>query len=152
MTVPELSSSQRAKPTRKAKRTYSKHGLARQKAAFSKRGVHALDRRTRAARELIQWRNDLVSDLGGEEAVTTQQHAVIDMAVRTKLLLDSVDAWLLTQPSLINKRKKSLLPVVQQRQHLADSLSKYMGQLGLERKMKPTPSLQDYLANKESTG
>ena len=30
MAVPELSPPERAEPTRKAKRTYSKHGLARQ--------------------------------------------------------------------------------------------------------------------------
>ncbi len=110
--------------------------------------MHALDRRTKAARELLRWRAELVTDLGGEEAVTTQQLAVIDLSVRTKLLLDSVDAWLLTQPSLINKRKKSLLPVVQQRQHLADSLSRYMAQLGLERRAKPALSLADYIATK----
>jgi hypothetical protein len=61
-------------------------------------------------------------------------------------MLDSIDAWLLKQPSLVNARKKSLLPVVRERQQLAESLARYVGQLGLERRMKPTPSLQDYLA------
>ncbi len=107
MTVPELSPPQRAKRQHKAKRPYSKHGLARQKAAFNKRGVHALDGRTKAARELLRWRAGLVADLGGEEAISTQQQAVVDLAVRTKLLLDSVDNWLLQQPSLVKKRKKA---------------------------------------------
>ena len=137
-----------AKPRRKAERSYSKHGLTRQKAAFNKRGVHALDGRTKAARELLRWRAELVADLGGEETISTQQQAVVDLAVRTKLLLDSVDAWLLQQPSLVNKRKKALLPVVSQRQALADALSRYMGQLGLERKAKPVPSLTAYLEAK----
>jgi hypothetical protein len=35
--------------------------------------------------------------------------------MRTKLLLDSVDAWLLRQPSIIDKRTRQLFPVVQQR-------------------------------------
>ena len=105
MTVPELSPSQRAKRQHKAKRPYSKHRLARQKAAFHKRGVHALDGRTKAARDLLRWRAELVADLGGEEAISTQ--AAVDLALRTKLLLDSVDNWLLQQPSLVNKRKKA---------------------------------------------
>ncbi len=137
-----------AKPRRKVRRPYSKHGLTRQKAAFNRRGIHALDGRTKAARELLRWRAELVADLGGEEAISTQQQAVVDLAVRTKVLLDSVDAWLLQQPSLVNKRKKALLPVVSQRQGLADALSRYMGQLGLKRTPKPVPRLAEYIAGR----
>ena len=35
--------------------------------------------------------------------------------VKNKLLLDSVDAWLLTQKSIVNPRKRSLYAVVMQR-------------------------------------
>jgi hypothetical protein len=56
--------------------------------------------------------------------------------VKWKLLLDSIDAWPLTHSSLINKRKKALLPVVLQRQQLADGFARYMAQLGLERRHK----------------
>jgi hypothetical protein len=65
--------------------------------------------------------------------------------VKTKLLLDSIDAWLVKQPSLVNHRKRALLPVVLQRQQLADALARYMTQLGLERKAKQVLSLSDYL-------
>ena len=58
-------------------------------------------------------------------------------------------AWLLTQPTLINKRKKSLLPVVLQRQTLADGLARYLAQLGLERGHK-TKTLDDILNEDES--
>ena len=40
--------------------------------------------------------------------------------------------------SLINKRKKSLLPVVKERQALADGLARYLAQLGLGRVAKDT--------------
>jgi hypothetical protein len=40
--------------------------------------------------------------VGGQAAISTQQLAMIDLAVKTKLLLDSIDAWLLTQPTLID--------------------------------------------------
>jgi hypothetical protein len=76
----------------------------------------------------------LIADLGGEDNVSVQQSALIDLTVKSKLLLDSIDAWLLTQPTLINKRKKALLPVVLQRQQLADGFARYLSQLGLDTK------------------
>jgi len=33
----------------------------------------------------------------------------VELAVKSKLMLDSIDAWLLKQPSLVNARKKTLL-------------------------------------------
>jgi hypothetical protein len=49
-------------------------------------------------------------------------------------MLDSIDAWILTQPSLVNKRNRSLLPVVRERTQLADALARYLGMLGLSRR------------------
>ena len=63
-------------------------------------------------------------------------------------MLDSVDMWLLVQPSLINVRKRTLLPVVVQRQALADALARYLGQLGLRRIIK-TKKLQEILDDDE---
>jgi hypothetical protein len=119
---------------RNPKRGYSKHGLVRLRAAVRELGPRVLDRRTTLGKQLAAWKADLVRDLGGD--VSTQQAAVVELAVRTRLLLDSIDAWLLVQPSLVNARKKMLLPVVRERQALADSLARYMGQLGLERRAK----------------
>ncbi len=104
--------------------------------------------RTALGRALAQWRAELIADLGGSEAISTQQAVVIDLAAKTKLMLDSVDAWLLQQPSLINKRSRSVWPVVRERQALADALARYMTALGLERRPKKIPDLQEYLAQK----
>jgi hypothetical protein len=76
----------------------------------------------------------LIQDLGGLDAVSTQEKAVVELAVKTKLILDSIDAWLLSQPSLVNARRRTLLPVVVQRQQLADALARYMNMLGLKRR------------------
>jgi hypothetical protein len=115
-------------------RTYSKHGLNTLRRSLKYSGNALTSRRYKLGRVLWEWRQDLVRDVGGEAAISTQQLAVIDLAVKTKLLLDSIDAWLLTQPSLIDKRRRALLPVVRQRQTLADALARYMGLLGLERR------------------
>jgi hypothetical protein len=57
-----------------------------------------LDGRTTLGRELADWKADLIHNLGGD--VSTEQAAVIEPAVRTKLLRESIDVWLLTQPTL----------------------------------------------------
>jgi hypothetical protein len=46
---------------------------------------------------------------------------------------------------LINSRKRKIHPAVLERQQLADALARYMAQLGLKRRQKPTQSLADML-------
>lgn len=128
-----------------------KHGLYTMKRAVIERGLAAIDGRSAVGRALSQWRADLIRDLGGQDTISTQQEALVDLAVKSKLLLDSVDVWLLQQPSLVNKRKKSLLPVVRERQQLADGLARYLGQLGLEKKIRQK-TLQELLAEGSDDG
>jgi hypothetical protein len=92
----------------------------------------------------------LIEDLGGPDEISTQRSALIDLAVKSKLLLDSIDAWLLTQPSLVNARKRTLIPVVLQRQTLADGLARYLSQLGLERRHK-VKTVTDMLNSHDET-
>jgi phytoene/squalene synthetase len=128
----------------------TRHGLNRQMARIKLKGLGVIDRRTAAARELLQWRAQLLTDLGGEDSISAQRRALVETAARTKAIIDHVDAFLLSLGSLVNKRKRSLYPVVAQRQSLCDSLSRLLGQLGLERIAKRVPSLQEYIAAKES--
>jgi hypothetical protein len=95
-----------------------------------------------AGRALAQWRQDLIRDLDGD--VSIRQDAIISLAVKTKLMLDSVDVWILQQPTLINKPKRAIIPVVVQRQQLTDALARYLNQLGMHRRMKNV-SLADLL-------
>lgn len=138
-----------AEPTKKSKRYYAKHGLTTLKKAVRVLGGRAIDRRTALGRALEDWRYSIIQDLGGVDQTSTQQRQVIDLAVKTKLILDSIDAYLVKQPSLVNHRKRIVLPVVLQRQQLADALARYMTQLGLEKKAKVIPALSDYLATKQ---
>jgi hypothetical protein len=123
-----------------------RHGLNPLKKALYTLGNRHLDKRTAAGRALVEWRDDLIRDLGGD--VSTHQDAIISLAIKTKLLLDSIDVWLLQQPTLIIKRKKAIIPAVAQRQQLADALARYMGQLGLARKAK-LPSLSEILSSRD---
>src|SRR5215475_16023962 len=97
-----------AKSHKPRARTYSNHGLNTLRKSLKYSGNALTSRRYKLGRVLWEWRQELVRDVGGEAAISTQQLAVIDLAVKTKLLLDSIDAWLLTQPSLIDKRRRAL--------------------------------------------
>jgi hypothetical protein len=112
------------------------------------RGLATIDKRGAAARSLIRWRKALVADLGGGLALTTGQLTLVDMASRTRLLVDHVDAFLLAQTSLIHVGKKKLMPLVLERTKLADSLVRQLATLGLERKVKQVPALQQYVQAK----
>jgi hypothetical protein len=125
------------------------HNMRRLKDSISEvasRGGKVIDQRTAIGKSLMRWRSALVQHLGGEESLSTQQLAIIDVAMRTRLLLDSTDAWLIRQPGLIDKRRKQLYPIVQQRTALADSLVRQLTTLGLGRQAKKAPNLSDYLA------
>ena len=99
-----------------------------------------LNRRTGAARALLQWREQVISDCGGLESLSAAKLALIDSASRTKAIVDAVDAFLLSQSSIVSKKRRALLPIVMQRQTLCDSLARLLNQLGLNRiprKVKP---------------
>lgn len=116
------------------RREYQKHGLYAAKRALMQFSKRAIDGRTDVAKTLKKWRQDLIRDLGGDASI--QQEEIINVASKTKLLLDGTDAWIFRQPSLVNARKKALLPIVRERQALADSLVRYLSILGLERRVK----------------
>jgi hypothetical protein len=128
----------------------TRHGLTALKARVTVRGLHAVDMRTAAAQGLIAWRNELLTALGGPENVSPQKMAVVDAVTRTRLYIDHADAWLMSQTSLVNGRKKSLVPVLKERQVLVDSLSRLLGQLGLERQQRPIKTLAEHIAEHDS--
>jgi hypothetical protein len=127
-----------------------KEGLWALKRTIRQLGGRVIDRRTTVGKQLARWRAELTSDLGGDEAISTAEKQIVDLAVRTKLMLDSIDAWILTQPTLIVRRTRSLLPVVKERVALTESLARYLTTLGLKRRARELPSLGEYLAAKST--
>ena len=129
-----------AKSAEKRRSRYQRHGLHALKGALeaveeNQRGEW-LEELGEAGQVLREWRSALVDDLGGETAVSAQQRAVVELAAKTYLFLGSVDRYLLEQPSLVNKSRRQLFPIVLQRQQLADALARYMRDLGLERRAR----------------
>jgi len=129
------------------------HGLRAMQRALAEVSQHErwLDELGAVGEAIRSWRAAIIEDIGGEGSISAMQRVVIDNACKTYILLSSIDAWLLRQ-NPINKRKRTLYPIVRERQQLADALARYMQALGLERRQKPVESLHDYLAKKQSEG
>ena len=101
---------------------------------------------------LAERRASLMADLGGPDACSTAQLALIDLAIRQWLLLDSVDGYLLTLPSLVDRRHRRVWQVVLDRHMLAANLERTLARLGLERRAKPVPTLEEYMGAKDAEG
>ncbi len=121
----------------KRQRPNLKSGLYTLKKAVAVLGSRALlSPRTALGRELRAWRDGLVTDLGGPEAVSTQKLAIVEKAVTQKLICDSLDAYVLSLGSLVNKRSRTLWPVVRERAAQVALLQSLLRDLGLERKAR----------------
>lgn len=136
------------RPSEMTEPKQTRHGLHTLMRRVNARGIRALDGRTVAVKAVVAWKTALLADLGGEANVSTQRLAIVDAAVRTKLFLDHVDCFLMEQESLVNRKKKSVIPALKERQVLVDCLSRLLAQLGLQRAPRPVPSLTEYLESK----
>ena len=137
---------------KKFNRSAEKHGFHTFKRTVLKLGKRAIDGRSGVAKALKRWRRDLADDLGGRDNMSTAQLEIINLAAKQKFLLDSIDAWLLLQDSLIHgsrKKAPALIPVVRERQAVANALVDYLSALGLERRHK-VQTLHEILAEKEA--
>lgn len=138
------------KSPNKTKRGYQAHGLTPALKAIKKKGLNALDQRSRLALGMKKLRGELMADMGGEETLSAGQRKLIEDCVKKMVMLESIDAWLFSQPwALINKRSASLRPIVLQRATLSDSLLRCLRELGLEKKAKAI-DLQSYINSQGS--
>ncbi len=102
----------------------------------------------RAARSL---RQGLAADLGGPDAVSEAQQALITEIVGSVILLQSVDAYLfrlVEYGAVVDKRRHRLWPIVTDRMRVADGLVRQLAKLGLQRKPPKAPSLENYVREK----
>jgi hypothetical protein len=131
---------------KKPRSTTAQSGYWSAKAALVRFGSHAFDGRTRIAKALDEFRDAIVADLGGPDAISKQQEIIITLATRTHFLVESLDAYIFSMKSPVNKQRRCLYPVIRERQGLADSLAKHLAMLGLEKRQPPAKPLHEYIA------
>jgi hypothetical protein len=122
------------------------HAYGPLKRAVRVLGTRAVDRRTRIGKALQAWRDELISDLGGIENLSAAKLALIDSAVKTKLILDSIEVWMLKQQSLVSGKTRGAIPVVLHRNSLVGTLKGLLETLGLERRARKVPTLAEVFA------
>src|SRR5260370_38632655 len=105
------------------------------------KGFRAIDTRTVAARTAMEWRRELLVDLGGASSLSAARLALVESATRTWLYVQHLDAWCLEQASLVNARRKGVHPVVKERLLLGEPLQRTLLALGLDRAQQAAPTL-----------
>ena len=73
-------------------RPYSCTGMNALKARVKLRGLSVIDKRTLAARDLLDWCTDLIAAQGGEDDPPPALRKTIDIIAREAMYLDHVDA------------------------------------------------------------
>jgi hypothetical protein len=116
-------------------RNAARHGHYSLKRAVQERGLEAIDGRSALGRALREFRNDLIRDLGGEANLSTAELHLIDLAVRDRLFLESLDAALADRP-LLNRKRGSVAPALEARFRMADSATRRLQALGLKRRTR----------------
>jgi hypothetical protein len=83
-----------------------------------------------------QWRESVITDLGGHDVLTTTKLALINAALGSWLLLSTVDSYLMELASttgVVNRKHRAAFAIVEQRARLADSFVRQLQALGLEK-------------------
>ena len=80
--------------------------------------------------------------------LSAQQRALLDLAIRSKLLIDSVDGHVFGLDSLVDQKGGALVPIVKERHALVYELQRLLRDLGLERRAKKVQTLHEHLAAK----
>lgn len=109
------------------------HGLWRAKKALRDANTRSrilYSGNTSVGRMNLEQRSALIRQAGGEEALTPTMRHSIDEIVRVKMLQTFTDSYLAELgPRIVNRRKKVLVPVIEQRLRLSDALQKHLATL-----------------------
>jgi hypothetical protein len=113
-------------------------------AKIKMQGMRAIDRRSAGGRDVLHYRRDLISALGGEQNISPQRGHILEMAIRARAMLDVIDHWIWSQKSFVTKG--ALHPIVVQRQSIAKHFLDCLRELGLDRRAVDANTIEDLIA------
>lgn len=124
-----------------------KHGLHSLQAAIREVGARPLDGRSAISRALQAYKQELVDDLGAD--LTTAEMTLVDLAAQKKLMLDTAMAWIAQNlPVVVSEGDVRFVSLVREAELISMNLAKILGQLGIERRTRRIPALEDYIEAK----
>jgi hypothetical protein len=134
-------------PRNGRRRPYQRSGYYTARRALVKYGERVLPgAETPIGRELRDWRQALIADLGGADGLSTQRLALVDQVVVQRYLVASLDGYVLSLPALVNKRNRCLFPIMRERVAQVNLLQSLLRDLGLERRARDVGDLAAQLA------
>ncbi len=129
----------------KARRAYRVSGFHALVAAVSRDGLSALDGRSSEARAIRLWKAQVTADLGDD--LSCQEKTLLDVAAVDMTLLAVADSWLKENAGqVVNRRRRTFVPLVAERLRVASHLAELLKILGTKRRPRPLPSLRERLA------
>lgn len=137
-----------AELSKKPARKRQTHGLYTLKKAVKLLGSRVIDRRTRAGKVLAAFKDAIIADQGGVEAISTSKQELIKAAVEVKLIKDSIATYVISLPSIVNRRKRSALPIVKELMDIEKIYAGLLKDIGLERRTKEL-DLAELLSGKD---
>ena len=119
-----------------------KYGYRKMRRALSVPTTKRLDGRSAVAVGVRMLKDDIRRDRGGD--LSRAEEVILESAARAWVILSSLDDYIARQSTLVNARKKTVLPVIHTRMQVAEGLARNLDRLGLHR-VEREVSLEDYL-------
>src|SRR5262249_48836841 len=96
---------------------------------------------------------ELLNHCGGEHLVSAVRRRIIERVVFTEYQLDCLDLYLVELgPRIVNRRKRTSIPIVRERDALVSMLTKLYDQIGLDPTKPPIPTLAEYMRLRRKHG
>jgi hypothetical protein len=127
-----------------------KHGHYGLKVKLTGLTLGTVSQQNGMGRAVVEKGNRIIADRGGRESLSELKLDLIDRYLKTELLIHSIDSWMFQQKSLINRRKRSLYPILAERNRLVETSLKLAQAIGLDREERKVPMLADYIAQKNA--
>ncbi len=135
----------RGKGAPKANHNAETHGHYRRKLKLSSVSFDDLNFSSAGGEQLASRRLELIEHLGGK--VSAVERRVIERICFSEYLTDHLDLHLAELgPKIINRRKRTLIPIVLQRDALVNTLTKLYDAIGYTPREKPAPTLHEIQA------
>jgi hypothetical protein len=119
----------RARGAQRGNRNAEKHGVYSLSRRLKGAGLAKVDGRSALERLKADWKAEIRAARGGQ--LSPQLEVLLEVASNTWLMLSSADDFIL-EHGVVNKRKGSLRPIVEQRARLVRSLRELLGAIGLD--------------------
>lgn len=118
-----------------------------------KHGIHAadagrIDLRRREDRAVFDTLAAIEADLGGGGEISAQRALILAGVGRKLRDLSKIESYLDGLSSIINKRRRDLLPIVVRKHQLLESIRRDLESIGLERRTEEAPDLGAYLESR----